>query len=794
MSKNISLTEVVAIQNRFSQQSAKMTLQELFAIKEEAVAMIKHVDDEYVAIQDRILPVFRVEVKKHLQAHVKYAKNIAVYAEYFKKISDFYSQLASAQDFLGLDIAIESFISFCQVEERNIPVYDYRFSDKLKDCRRTLRMQGLLPRDFSRDLQPEILSLIKSIKNDIRKTSAIVRWNGQIFACLENSVSSRQGDMGPRTAEILNETDLANFLTTVEAVLHGRNISGMPAEARNVFSEIAEKVSEVGLAQELQFVGIFRTSTRKATNEAIQQLHNKLVDQGWLKAGQANENAEKQKMLLQLLSDVLAQITFRQEQLSTQLSLYIHAHQMAIQQFIKPRKYSPQVKVWLVDQLETCRAIFSKDMPLEENDMKLIRKQYQQFWLGFIRELDRLALHAQNDEQLYLSRVQKDWLSLRDNAYVAASFLRSDAKTLVTTFADFDVPYIIKELKSHLNRSYRFSLFSCSEHRREQQLRLENRLLSHGDSPVTVGLILDQEIKNIANSHSATSKAHNFLFWRRNSRSVVGLSNFFNLCAKRGWAILPETTKVLLLEQTLREQMESYFDRFLFGSLTRRGVVARVLSVVYEVKVKLTRDKSYTQWQGMNQIANALANVIHRESEMHEQAWTTKVLRFFGCACKDEFIENLSFVQQYAQQQKYLPKSFVATSASAIIASLNSLRENIVALSEDNTLLNKLTKLNGEKQQAMIDISVLIKHIEEQCIDYPGASLAVSQLLDKFENEEYYQNPCFHKYLQSAMQVLQSQGHLLARDQVLGDHLKSIQKDLISVHAQAQALRTKASC
>jgi hypothetical protein len=790
MRSRVAYEDIIRLQNSFSLQGQSCKIVQLQEMQESVQQYIEQLHDEFQEQKAKMLAVLQEVLTKHLKAHSKYAKNMPAYTNYFTQLVELYAGLEDADDFYTFDARLGAFILHCQKKEVKLVVCDYRLSHALAAEQQKFKQAGQLPRNFQRDLRDNILTLLQEAKNEVRQSSAVVRWNGQFFETLQNGLDVASGE---HAVQIFNEMELDEFLQILENILHGHIPTATGTMGNKVLHELAKNLSGLGIAAELSFVGPFRMATRKATERALQKFRRQLTENGWLQTALANDNLQKLKMLNKLQQEIAGQIAVRSGSLKERVQLLLRAHNKAVEHFLKPKKLCESVQTYLLNRLREIENIIFDKIVLREDNVQRIFASYQDFWLNLISDLDATAKQAQQHDELYRSKTQADYLRLRDSVYKAVSYLKTEEKVLVTKFSDFDVPCIIKELNDTLARAYRFSFFTRGEERTEQLLRLEIRLKIHGRDPTAVGLILEQELSNILSSHNSQSHAYNFSLWRRQSRSANALANFMNHCVRHGWAILPEKSKVMLFEQTFTRQMQRYFDQSFFSSLVQRGIVAKIAEAIYHAKVQLCEQKDYTQWQALNEIANALASVIQQAENRHAQKLSTRVRRFFGFSAQSDFVENLRAVQAYAHRQKYLPRAFASDSAAAVVRGLVQLRETFFELQQDNGLLTHQSKLAAEKQQAMVDLSVVIRHIEDRCIDYAGASLAAAQLLDKFENGDYYLNQCFHQYLLRLVQGLEAQGHLLPREQVLGDHLNKVQENLDDVHAQLQTLRARAS-
>ncbi len=783
MSKNSSLQVIIDLTSEFSRLAIEATVTQLDEFKNRIIDQFDKLDEDFLQCHHKMMAEIQSVIKFYQNDHARYARDIKGYPNFFAQINQYYANMLESKDFDQLDVDLDTFITYAQIEESSLVICDYRLSSKLSECQQKFRTQGLLPRHFKRDLQPLILKTIDDVKRAIRVDSDLVSWNEKLIECLQNSLEDEGYYYDEFPEVVKNEEELDELLGDVLRLLSGKPLFTDKPKTKRTLQSIIEQLKQTGTLNEINFVGLFRMSTRKATENALKKFQDDLREMGWLDPGMANVSLQKQQLLQKLLLDIDKLTHQRKMKISEQFEALVLANDNAIINYIQAEKFSPAVHHWLTNKITLLNQTVFFKIPSQEEDIQIIRTQYQEFWLGLLHNVDETAKAAQQNELLHKTREQSDWLKLRDKVYMAVSYLKSTSHILPKQFSDFDIKCVIRELNSRVEKTYQFSLIEQGDQRKRQLLELESRLLKYGDNPVAVGMIIDQEILRISTSHNSQSYTHNFTLWSRNSRSATVLSNFLNDCVRCGWAIVPEESKIKRIEAIMQNHITAYFNQFLFSSLVQRKTVGKILDAIYHVKIKMIQEKNYTEWQGLNEIANVLALVIREENDKHEQKWTTKLLRFFGFSAQNEFISQLHSIETRIQQQGDLPKAFAAHDLPLLIQALNRVRD---------TLRNEQpTKFATEHMQALVDISTLINHVEISSTDKHAASLAVFQLLHKFDNENYYKNHSFYEQLKAEVGKLQAMGIILPDDDHFDNHLKRLNHSIRSVHAGVEAIKLK---
>lgn len=612
-----------------------------------------------------------------------------------------------------------------------------KLSGKIEEAIANMRVNGLLPRSFSWDLSGHVRMQVKQTYADLDALLEIpasfrierADWAGDIMnaltvAIIEIRDSDTHNDHSQMYFEELlcfaqqmgraavnyasmNKVDWEDYLKICE-----RTIAGLP---------LSDEVKG-DLLKALKRLHLGNQRDKAQVSAQLDALSDNIKQSGWFNLPYCDTLMMARNRLIHVQNLIGRSLEKKYMHAKAAQASIASAHEAVFSEHLLQGTANTAVNRWCQKKLGEMQALRenSDSQGISSLDVLLFEGKYRSFWGTFINELDERYFEA----SAILGR-RNDYRDARKRTSDALESLANQGEMLFQ-FKDCKLPALLELLQKNWGNAYRLSPTKQDGQRKTAYETLNSRL-QMAQSEAQALHYLTTAAQSMLGAHAQTSVAHNITLWRKPSRGAEAIRQ--TLCEATRLGLLPGKV-TLPFTQTishLQTTMSRFFSTLWFVDRIKQKHIDEVMTVIAGEREKLLVSSSYKRESAETAVLGAIRRRYEQLKTTHDNRSTTRVLRYMGHACKDNYVETWRAVYTEIARERQLSlvaKPMVLENLKTLVAQYQGLP---VATSDDGP----------KKKQAIDSINKLIESVDKRSFHPKSIYLIIHSRRDEIDRLQY---------------------------------------------------------
>ncbi len=691
--------------------------------------------------------------------------------------------------FYALDQRLVAMIGAIRAIEISGRIKSPSLAKKLEQALTLKRRQGLLPRDYLRDVAPVLSGYIEqSLQHaDVTVTQMqAAPWLSDLINALIEQTKAPNHNLQYDSKE-----QLEIFLDFIRSLLQEAQKTqgstwlpisswmGITKQAQDLLKDklaglpVGEKV-RADLEKAIDKLAFGRSRlVEDMIKQALDDFIARAKLEGWFVMPYCAAWSAARKQYREIEGFIENSIAKRYNLSEALLISISTAHESVFAKHILSLKTSGKPGVWIGEQRQKLKSILSQaqtNNTLSEDTVTHWESQYRCFWQEYTTQAEQHYVSAASS----VMGKPHTWQKIRAGGAMAREDLTQSGNMLFS-FEVTAKQSILAIFDRLTGKAYDYTIGSKGADRKGQ-LQTIRANIEQSQSGAEVSYHLNEAIVSIEADHASTSLAYNINPLRKNSRAVTALKLIKLECEDA--SLMPRGHHGELAPVLNRAQLlfQGYFGQFIVASLFERHCAKRLLDIILQQQDRVRRSSKqtpYTLADACYAISEGVDSIYEQASAQNSNSIWARLLRALGCKNDSgfqkflsSFCNSLNCVQRQNGQRSdngYYKFDFFAVKSRPVI--LEQLRKCARRIEQiEPSMLSRVFQDNEGKGKAVKEVRACVNVIERYRGDAKRISLTLHGLHDYLEQlgEGYAQ------ILKKDLDWLVDNQHLKSRAQIIG--------------------------